>query len=94
MSRAGRGGDAWSLAGLEPGQLSLASCSSRMERLRQEAREQEQLQAEEKARQAREAQARVQLKEQEVLQLQVGRVSTGWGWRPGAQPARPAESWV
>ncbi|XP_036100965.1 28S ribosomal protein S26, mitochondrial [Molossus molossus] len=42
----------------------------RIERLRQEAREQEQLQAEEKARQAREAQARVQLKEQEVLQLQ------------------------
>ncbi|XP_016071285.1 PREDICTED: 28S ribosomal protein S26, mitochondrial [Miniopterus natalensis] len=39
-------------------------------RLRLEARKQERLQAEEKARQARETQAWVQLKEQEVLQLQ------------------------
>ncbi|VFV39673.1 28s ribosomal protein [Lynx pardinus] len=39
-------------------------------RLRQEAREQEQRQAEEKARRAREAQAWTQLKEQEALQLQ------------------------
>nr|KAF6423080.1 mitochondrial ribosomal protein S26 [Rousettus aegyptiacus] len=42
----------------------------RIERLRQEAREQEQRQAEEKARQAREMQAWVQLKEREVQQLQ------------------------
>ncbi|XP_036900221.1 28S ribosomal protein S26, mitochondrial [Sturnira hondurensis] len=42
----------------------------RIERLRQEAREQEQRQAEEKARKARETQAWVQLKEQELLQLQ------------------------
>lgn len=34
----------------------------------------------------------MQLKEREVLQLQVGRVSTGWGWRPGAPPGRPAEA--
>lgn len=51
----------------------------RLARLRQEAREQEQRQAEEKARRAREAQAWAQLKEQEALQLQVGRVSRGWG---------------
>lgn len=42
----------------------------RIARLRQEVREQEQLQAEEKARKAREREAWVQLKEQEVLQLQ------------------------
>uniref|UniRef100_A0A2K6G187 Small ribosomal subunit protein mS26 n=2 Tax=Propithecus coquereli TaxID=379532 RepID=A0A2K6G187_PROCO len=42
----------------------------RIERLRREAREQEQQQAEEQARKAREAQAWVELKEQEVLQLQ------------------------
>lgn len=42
----------------------------RIARLRQEAREQEQLQVEEKARKAREREAWVQLKEQEVLQLQ------------------------
>lgn len=42
----------------------------RIARLRQEAREQEQLQAEEKVRKAREREAWVQLKEQEVLQLQ------------------------
>ncbi|KAM5219957.1 small ribosomal subunit protein mS26 [Hipposideros larvatus] len=42
----------------------------RIERLRQEAREQEQRQAEEKARQARETEAWVKLKQQEVLQLQ------------------------
>lgn len=58
----------------------------RMARLRQEAREQERRQAEEEARQAREAQAWVQLKEREVLQLQVGRVSRGWGCRPRTPP--------
>ncbi|XP_059561708.1 small ribosomal subunit protein mS26 [Myotis daubentonii] len=42
----------------------------RIARLRQEAQEQEQLQAEEQARKAREREAWVQLKEQEVLQLQ------------------------
>lgn len=42
----------------------------RMARLRQEAREQEQWQAEEAAREAREAEAWARLKEQEVLQLQ------------------------
>lgn len=42
----------------------------RIARLQQEAREQEQLQAEEKARKARERQAWMELKEQEVLQLQ------------------------
>ncbi|XP_045688942.1 28S ribosomal protein S26, mitochondrial [Phyllostomus hastatus] len=42
----------------------------RIERLRQEAREQEQRQEEEKARKAQETQAWVQLKEQELLQLQ------------------------
>lgn len=57
-----------------------------MARLRQEAREQERRQAEEEARQAREAQAWVQLKEREVLQLQVGRVSRGWGCRPRTPP--------
>lgn len=56
----------------------------RIERLRREAREQEQRQAEEKARQARETEAWVQLKEREVLQLQVSAVAAGWGWRPGA----------
>uniref|UniRef100_A0A8C6AK16 Small ribosomal subunit protein mS26 n=1 Tax=Monodon monoceros TaxID=40151 RepID=A0A8C6AK16_MONMO len=58
----------------------------RMARLRQEAREQERRQAEEAARQAREAQAWAQLKEREVLQLQVGRVSRGWGCRPRTPP--------
>ncbi|XP_027478208.1 28S ribosomal protein S26, mitochondrial [Zalophus californianus] len=42
----------------------------RLARLRQEARELEQRQAEEKAQRAREAEAWAQLKEQEVLQLQ------------------------
>lgn len=51
----------------------------RMARLRQEAREQEQWQAEEAAREAREAEAWARLKEREVLQLQVGRVSRRWG---------------
>ena len=57
-----------------------------MARLRQEAREQERRQAEEEAQQAREAQAWAQLKEREVLQLQVGRVSRGWGCRPRTPP--------
>ena len=51
----------------------------RMARLRQEAREQERRQAEEAAREAGEAEAWAQLKKREVLQLQVGRVSRGWG---------------
>ena len=50
-----------------------------MARLRQEAREQELRQAEEAAREAREAEAWARLKEREVLQLQVGRVSRRWG---------------
>lgn len=50
----------------------------RMARLRQEAREQERRQAEEAAREAREAEAWAQLKKR-VLQLQVGRGSRGWG---------------
>lgn len=66
----------------------------RLARLRQEAREQEQRQAEEKVRQARETQAWIQLKEQEVLQLQVGRVSRGRGWRPGTPPGRHWEPWA
>lgn len=59
--------------GTEPAQ-SQPLAPTRIERLRQEAREQEQQQEEEKARKARETQAWVQLKEQELLQLQVGRV--------------------
>lgn len=51
----------------------------RLARLRQEAQEQEQRQAEERARRTREEQAWMQLKEQEVLQLQVGRGSGGVG---------------
>lgn len=54
----------------------------RIARLQLEAQDQQLRQAEEQARRAREEQAWVQLKEQEVLQLQVGR---GWGecghWR-------------
>nr|XP_058143433.1 small ribosomal subunit protein mS26 isoform X1 [Dasypus novemcinctus] len=61
----------------------------RLARLLQEAREQEQRQAEKKACQAREAQAWAQLKEREVLQLQVGvRV----GWRPAPSPWRAGGS--
>lgn len=74
--------------GGEPAALSLSLLPHpRLARLRQEALEQEQRQAEEKARRAREAQAWAQLKEQEVLQLQVGR---SWDRRPGTPPWRGA----
>uniref|UniRef100_A0A2K5E5L6 Small ribosomal subunit protein mS26 n=1 Tax=Aotus nancymaae TaxID=37293 RepID=A0A2K5E5L6_AOTNA len=51
----------------------------RIARLRQEAREQEQRQAEEQARKAEEARTWAQLKQREVLQLQVGNASGEWG---------------
>lgn len=79
MSGPGGGAGRW----LAPGRPSraqgqpLAPPHPRLARLRQEARELEQRQAEEKARRAREAEAWTQLKEQEVLQLQVSRVSAG-----------------
>lgn len=77
--------------GREPAALSLSLLPHpRLARLRQEALEQEQRQVEEKALRAREAQAWAQLKEQEVLQLQVGRVSGGWDRRPGTPPWRGA----
>lgn len=80
MSGPGGGAGRWLARGRFSRTESLpVALHPRLARLRQEAREQEQRQAEEKARRAREAQAWAQLKEQEALQLQVGRVSRAWG---------------
>lgn len=79
----GRGGAAWPFRRLPPSPAQPRLLTPpRLARLRQEALEQERRQAEEAVLQAREAQAWAQLKEQEVLQLQVGPVSRGWGCRP------------
>lgn len=79
MSGRGGGAGRWLAGGRASSaqRQRLAPPHPRLARLRQEAREQEQRLAEEKARRALEAQAWAQLKEQEVLQLQVGRVSRG-----------------